>query len=265
MGEISFRSPGRGVHKIRLVLVVDSRWWYAYQKSSDDLMIDMKQVARTNLTDSAAESLRSQISGGRWAVGERIPNEAMLMEMLGVSRGTVREAVRVLVSQGLLETRQGSGTYVLATSDPAATLDRVRQTCLRDQWEARALLDVEAARLAALRHTPDDIARLRRLLAERSNVAAVGREAFVKRDLAFHRAVVEASGNQAMVEIYDFFTAAITDVIQSTLSGHLPEPDDRAHAEIVEAIASGDPDRAAASVRVFMAPVLLQIDRLLSQ
>ncbi len=228
-------------------------------------MTGMKQVARTNLTDSAAESLRGQIGGGRWAVGERIPNETTLMGMLGVSRGTVREAVRVLVAQGLLETRQGSGTYVRATADPAATLDRVRQTCLRDQWEARALLDVEAARLAALRHTPDDIARLRRLLAERSSAVEVGRDAFVKRDLAFHRAIVEASGNQAMVEIYDFFTVAITDVIQSTLSGYLPEPDDRAHAEIVEAIASGDPDRAAASVRVFMAPALLRIDRLLSQ
>lgn len=225
----------------------------------------MKQAIRTNLTESAATSLRSEIAAGRWPVGERIPNEATLVEMLGVSRGTVREAVRALVSQGLLETRQGSGTYVLATADPAAALDRVRQTCLRDQWEARALLDVEAARLAALRHTPADIATLRRLLLERSTVADGGREAFIRRDLAFHRAVVGASGNQAMVEIYDFFTAAITDVIGSTLQGDLPEPSDQAHAEIVEAVASGDPDRAAASVRAFMAPVLLQLDRLLSR
>ncbi|MET3790083.1 FadR/GntR family transcriptional regulator [Aquamicrobium terrae] len=224
----------------------------------------MKQAIRTNLADSAAGNLRAEITGGRWTVGERIPNEATLVEMLGVSRGTVREAVRALVSQGLLETRQGSGTYVRATADPAAALDRVRQTCLRDQWEVRALLDVEAARLAALRHKPEDIARLRKLLAERRTVAEVGREVFVQRDIAFHRAVVQASGNEAMVEIYDFFTAAITDAIKSTLRGEVPEPDTQAHAEIVEAIASGDPDRAAASVRVFMAPILLQLGRLLS-
>lgn len=224
----------------------------------------MQQPVRTNLADSAAASLRAEIAAGRWAVGERIPNEAALAGMLRVSRGTVREAVRALVSQGLLETRQGSGTYVLATADPAAVFDRVRQTCLRDQWEARALLDVEAARLAALRHTQEDIATLRRLLAGRGMVADGGREAFIKRDLAFHRAVVKASGNQAMLEIYDFFTAAIADAIGSTLAGELPEPSDAAHAEIVEAIASGDPDRASASVRAFMAPALLQLDRLMS-
>jgi DNA-binding FadR family transcriptional regulator len=225
----------------------------------------MQPAARINLVDSAAENLRAAIAGGRWAVGERIPNEAALAGMLSVSRGTVREAVRALVSQGLLETRQGSGTYVRATADPAAALDRVRRTCLRDQWEARAALDVEAARLAALRHTLDDLQCLRRLWAERGTVADGGHEAFIRRDITFHKAVVAASGNRALVEIYDFFTAGIMDIIQSSLAGDLPEPDEQAHARIIDAIASGDPDRAAAAVRAFVAPALLELDRLLSQ
>lgn len=87
--------------------------------------------------------------------------------MLCVSRGTIREAVRVLVSQGLLETRQGSGTYVLSTTDTRLPLTMARRAGLRDLFEARCALDVEAARLASLRQTPEIIAELRALLAKR--------------------------------------------------------------------------------------------------
>lgn len=225
----------------------------------------MQPADRTNLTDSATESLRAEILDGRWLVGARIPNEATLSEQLAVSRGTVREAVRGLVSQGLLETRQGSGTYVRSALDPTAALVRVRRACLRDQWEARTALDVEAARLAALRHTPADIERLDRLLAERGTVADGGQRNFVCRDLAFHRAIVAMTGNHAMMELYDFFTATIAETIQATLGGDLPEPDASMHAQIIDAIASGDPGRAGDAVRAFMAPVLSQLDRHLAQ
>jgi len=229
------------------------------------MIVAMQPASRTNLADSAAESLRAEIVGGRWAVGERIPNEAGLSKMLSVSRGTVREAVRAVVSQGLLETRQGSGTYVKSAVDPTAALDRVKRAGLRDQWEARAALDAEAARLAAIRHTPADLETIRRLLAARGTVADGGREEFIRRDMAFHKAVVAASGNSAMVEIYEFFTAAIAETIDSTLAGQMPEPDAAAHSAIVDGIASGDPDRAAAAIRAFVAPILLELDRLLSR
>ncbi len=225
----------------------------------------MQPAIRTNLADSAAHNLRLEITDGRWGIGERIPNELTLAELLSVSRGTVREAVRMLVSQGMLETRQGSGTYVRSAVDPAAALDRVKRASLRDQWEARAALDVEAARLAALRHVPADLERMRGLLAARGTVADGGRDAFIRRDIAFHRSIVDASGNRAMLDLYDFFTAAIAETIQSTIASHLPEPDVQAHGAIVDGVASGDPDRAAAAVRAFMAPVLLELDRLLTQ
>lgn len=227
--------------------------------------VAMQPATRTNLTDSAADSLRAEIVSGRWVVGERIPNEAALTDLLSVSRGTVREAVRALVSQGLLDTRQGSGTYVRSAVDPSAALDRVKRAGLRDLWETRAALDAEAARLAALRHTPADLVKMRRLLELRGTVADGGHEAFIRRDIAFHKAVVEASGNRAMFELYDFFTGAIAETIKATLGGELPEPDAPAHVAIIDAVASGDPDRAAAAVRAFVAPVLLELDRLLAQ
>jgi len=225
----------------------------------------MQPASRTNLTDSAAESLRAEIVSRRWGIGERIPNEASLADLLSVSRGTVREAVRVLVSRGLLDTRQGSGTYVRSTVDASAALDRVKRAGLRDQWEARAALDLEAARLAALRHTPADLDRMRVLLAERGSVADGGSEAFIRRDLAFHKAIVAASGNRAMMELYDFFTAAIAETIHATIDGELPEPDQQAHAAILDAIAANDPDLAVTAVRAFMAPVLAELERLLTQ
>ncbi len=229
------------------------------------MTIRMQPLQKTNLADTAVDAIRAEILGHRWAIGARLPNEAALSAMLGVSRGTVREAVRVLAAQGLLETRQGSGTYLLSRTDAARPLDFARRASLRDRFEARCALDVEAARLAALRHTPATLARLRALLAARGNSAdAEDKSAFIARDLAFHQAVVAASGNRALVELFDFFSASITETIAATLGDDVPEPDMAAHVAIVDAIATGDPELADAAVRRFMAPVMAALDRMLN-
>jgi len=223
----------------------------------------MQPLSKTNLADTAIEAIRSEIIAKRWAVGEKLTNEAALCSMLSVSRGTVREAVRVLASQGYLETRQGSGTYVLSTADASRPLTMARRSSLRDQFEARCALDVEAARLASLRQTPEIIAGLRALLEKRGNYEGGDKAAFIRRDLAFHQAVIAASQNRAMIEIYDFFSASIAETIEATLGQDVPEPDMQAHAHIVDAIETGDPERADAAVRRFMAPVIAALDRML--
>lgn len=221
----------------------------------------METLNKSNLADTAAESIRSSLLAGRWTVGERLPNEAALSAALGVSRGTVREAVRVLVSQGYVETRQGSGTYVLSITDTTAPLTLARRASLRDQFETRCALEVEAARLAARRQKPADIARLRDLLQQRGHFTGGDRSGFIVRDLAFHKAVIDLSGNRALAEIYDFFSASITATIAATLTAEIPEPDMQAHADIIDAIETGEPERADAAVRRFMAPVLAALDR----
>lgn len=223
----------------------------------------MHSLSKTNLADTAVEAIRTEILARRWAIGEKLPNEAALSSMLSVSRGTVREAVRVLASQGYLETRQGSGTYVLSTADTARPLTMARRAGLRDQFEARLALDVEAARLAALRQTPAVVAGLRALLSERGHSEGSGRTAFIISDFAFHQAVIAASNNAVLIGMYDFFSTVIAETIAATLEDDLPEPDMAAHAAIVDAIESGDPDRADAAVRRFMAPVLTALDKLL--
>jgi len=224
----------------------------------------MKSLARTSLVDEAVEAIRGEIVSRRWPVGEKLPNEAMLSASLSISRGTVREAVRVLVSQGYLETRQGSGTYVLSAADATRPLTMARRANLRDQFEARLALDAEAARLAALRGTPAVIAELRALLAARGNYEGGDKAGFVARDFAFHKAVVAASQNAVLVNMYEFFSTLISETIEATLRTELREPDMAAHAAIIDAIETGDPERAEAAVRRFMAPVLRDLERLLA-
>ncbi|MDR6903459.1 FadR/GntR family transcriptional regulator [Rhizobium miluonense] len=223
----------------------------------------MRALTKTTLADTAVEAIRSEITARRWLVGEKLPNEASLSSMLSVSRGTIREAVRVLVSQGYLETRQGSGTYVRSNKDVSLPLDMARRAGLRDQFEARLALEVEAARLAALRHSSDVVSQLRALLVARGNYTGGDKAAFVERDLAFHRAVVAASQNRAMIEIYEFFSFSIAETIEATLGADIPEPDMQAHIAIVDAIESGSPEAADRAVRHFMAPIVATLDRLL--
>src|SRR3546814_20079193 len=100
--------------------------------------------------------MRSQINAGEWTPGMRIPTESQLSNSLGVGRNTVREAVRALVHTGVLEVRQGAGTFVLSSRDASGLLQRLDQAALHDTSEVRRALEVEAARLTASRRTDED-------------------------------------------------------------------------------------------------------------
>lgn len=219
-------------------------------------------LARSSLVTSAADALRSAIRDGRWPVGSRIPVEPALAEMLGVGRSTVREAVRILASAGVLEVRQGSGTFVRAAVDPMQTIERLRRSGLRDQFEVRCGLEAEAARLAARRATADDVATLHALLDLRGEYAeGIDRVTFVERDYAFHRALVAASKNPSLMDLYAVFSDAVTGTIASTLGTDVPEPGIAAHRAIVHAVGAGDADAAEAAVRAFMAPILASLEK----
>lgn len=124
----------------------------------------LRAAGRQSLVDTVVEQLRTQLAEGEWAVGDRIPTEHELAEQLGVGRNTVREAVRVLVHAGLLESLQGNGTFVRSTADPAAVLRTMRHAGALDVLELRVALEAEAARLAAVRREPGDLERLHEAL-----------------------------------------------------------------------------------------------------
>lgn len=217
----------------------------------------MQPVRRSTLIAQVTEQLRDEIRSGRWPVGSRIPIEPALAELTGTGRNTIREAVQALVHSGLLERRQGSGTYVLAHSETTGTLGAYFATAHeRDVIELRQSLDVTAAGLAARRRTDDDIRELHALLAARADAwTATDLQAAVRADIALHRGVVAASHNRVYLEFYDSLLptieATVRDHVTATGIGYHDE-----HRDLVDAIVAGDSDRALAAARCFFAELL---------
>ena len=216
----------------------------------------MTTETRRSLIDQVIDMIREQIRSGTWPVGSRIPTEPELTELTGTGRNTVREAVQALVHAGLLERRQGSGTYVLADSELGVAVGRrVADARRRDVLEVRRTLEVGAARLAASRRSPRDAERLRSLLEERSRARrADDLDALADADVRLHRAIAVASRNPVLAELYDHLLGAIAENVRLNVSAAGGVDDD--HAQLVDAIVSGDPERAAAEAARFIDELL---------
>jgi DNA-binding FadR family transcriptional regulator len=224
----------------------------------------LPQASRRSLVETAIGLIRNQVETGSWKVGERIPKEAELAEMLRISRNTVREAVRVLSHAKMLEVRQGDGTYVRSNIDPSEIIRRVSHASLRDHLELRAILETEAARLAAIRRTDQDLETLKRLLRERGDVPEGDPGLFVDRDLAFHLGIARAAHNVALDELYRYFSATVRLSIQAVLADQdLAEPSNTAHRRIVAAIERQDADQAARAARDVVMPLIAKISDLI--
>ncbi|HEX2315129.1 MAG TPA: FadR/GntR family transcriptional regulator [Thermomonospora sp.] len=215
----------------------------------------LRTARRSSLVDQVIDQLKGEIAAGAWTVGAKIPPEPVLSETLGVGRNTVREAVRALTHAGLLECRQGDGTYVRATSElSGAVRRRLRTAEILEILEVRRALETEAARLAALRRTDEDVARIRAALARCEELAESGdRCAFVEADLDFHMAVAEATHNRVLIELYGDFGEALRASI--TAAVNLLEHVDVPHAPLAEAVVRGDADAAEQATRVCLEAV----------
>ncbi|WP_436771669.1 FadR/GntR family transcriptional regulator [Yinghuangia sp. YIM S09857] len=203
---------------------------------------------RAALADQVAAQLRAQITSGEWPVGSRIPTEPELVEQLGVARNTVREAVRALAHTGLLDIRQGSGTYVVATSELSGVMHRrFADADPGHVAEVRATLESAAARLAATRRTGKDLRQLDTWLARRAEAWASGdAEAFITADASLHMAVVAAAHNDVLTELYADLGALMRDWLRDDVGTELAPEEPMDHTRLVEAIRTGDADRAAA-------------------
>ncbi|MDC8455399.1 FadR/GntR family transcriptional regulator [Marinobacter sp. DS40M6] len=218
--------------------------------------MQLARISKGSLVETAIESLRQAIEKGHWAIGERLPVEAQLSESLGVSRNTVREAVRVLVHVGMLETRQGDGTYVRATKDAGETLRRINRAQLRDKLEVRIMLETEAAKLAAERRDAKDLDRMTLALDERAK-AGDDVESRIRHDYAFHTSLVAASHNPALSELYDYFANSVAQTIELTeLDSGLPEPSQEDHELLLAAIRRQDSVKAETLSRALLQPSL---------
>ncbi|SIT72241.1 FadR/GntR family transcriptional regulator [Edaphobacillus lindanitolerans] len=218
-------------------------------------MTGILKASRSSLVDQVVAQMESLIDAGEWPVGERIPTEMELVAEFGVSRNTLREAVRALVHAGLLQSRQGSGTVVRSSSMlEAAIRKRVDRADVLDTLEVRHALEREAARLAAIRRNPEDLEELQSALILCKDALVAGdAQRYLTADLALHRAIVEASHNEVLIELYghliDPLEVSIRNIFEASEeeTGYI-----QVHGTLVDAVIRQDPGGAMDAVNVYI-------------
>jgi DNA-binding FadR family transcriptional regulator len=220
-------------------------------------LTDFNQIRRNaHLPARIAAEIGREIVEGRIASGEKLPTEHLLAQTFGVSRSVVREAIAQLRNEGLVETRQGVGAF--ATEKDRRQMIRVEPADLsdpenfRDLFQLRLALEVEAAALAAVSHTPDDLKRLDEVLAQMTGAAKWTEEGIVA-DLAFHRAVAAATRNDYFIQFIGFIAERIQLTINAARAKavleEIVEVTIAEHVAIRDAIAARDASRARSAMR----------------
>lgn len=213
-------------------------------------MTDIAPLIKRSLVDQALEQLRQRISQGVWAIGERLPTEPELSAELGISRNTVREAMRVLAFSGLIEIRQGDGSYLRSMTDPLGTMRALSHCTLEQAQETRQILEVEAVGLAALRRSEDDLKDLRDALNASAELYHGDLEAYIHADLIFHKHLVDAAHNPALSELYQYFSAIVGAQLRQTLNiSPRRQSVFDLHIALLEAVENQDPERAKSLCR----------------
>ena len=181
-----------------------------------------EQNTKKNLPQLKADEIYEMIFLQKiFKPGEKLPNENTFSQMLGVSRSTLREAIRILVQQGILHVRHGSGTYV--TSDPKFFNDygigklssmRVR---LKDLYEMRLLFEPQITSIACRRATKDELRNIC-IKGEKAAEAIRCNKDRTEYDQEFHRAIIMASHNEFMIQLIPLIETAVSESITMAIS-----------------------------------------------
>jgi GntR family transcriptional regulator, transcriptional repressor for pyruvate dehydrogenase complex len=214
-----------------------------------------------SLTDDAINRIKQMIVSGELRPGDRLPREPDLAERLGLSRNSLREAVRALSLINVLDVRQGDGTYV-TTLNPSLLLDAMafvvdfhQDDTVLQFFEVRRILEPAAAAMAAAAMSDDDVGSLRKLIDELGPAPTV--EELVASDIEFHRRIGAGSGNQVLCSLIEGLSGPTQrariwrgltqqDAVARTLNEH---------RLICDAIAGRQPEIARALATVHVAGV----------
>jgi len=209
----------------------------------------------------AAEQIVEAIQRGDYPIGGKLPSEAMLASQMGVSRASIREALSALEATAIIQSRQGSGSFVIRRpssldQEEAVHLIQSEAGCL-EVMEARCAFEPVVAALVATKSSDKEIAKLRRILVEMAGFAAVGDfDRCIKTDKAFHTGLARAVGNplisSAIVLLVD--TTEQRAYRRFTRHYYLKNVKDLKmvvdlHREVLQAIEDGDSTEAAAKMR----------------
>jgi len=203
-------------------------------------------------SDEIVQQVKSLIFGGRLAPGDQLPSEKDLAEQFALSRVTVRDALRVLESQGFIKIKVGArgGAFVARpdaqlVSESLTNMLRLQEIAIEELIEARLAVEPHVAFLAAQRATAEDIAAMEQAVAAAKRARDAGDPAFMPHSVAFHIALAEAARNQVLL----FTVNSLRTPFHEALATLLPADDmaERAiadHRQILEAIKARDSERA---------------------
>jgi GntR family transcriptional regulator, transcriptional repressor for pyruvate dehydrogenase complex len=211
---------------------------------------DQTGQAGKDLTSSLIALFKRLIAEGALSPGDRLPPERELAERIGVSRSSLRPALKVLENMGLISQRVGSGTTlnpVAASilSEPLEFLILLEGISFQELMEARRIVEPELAARAAQRASEEGLQPLRQALTRmKASVADPAR--FAQADLSFHQAVYRAAGNRVCTMLFTVVHQSLESLIRATSSLGLVEPEKliRYHSRIYLAIRRGDADAA---------------------
>ncbi|MEB2844208.1 FCD domain-containing protein [Rhizobiales bacterium RZME27] len=220
---------------------------------------------RPKLSDRIVLSLRQDFLSGQVEIGRKLPTETQLSENFDVSRTVVREAIATLVADGLVETRQGAGIFVLG-HQPSSTAVSIAVKDMSGNishalnvLEVRIALEMESAALAATRRSASQEAQIQERFFEFEHLLKLAQPTGTA-DFAFHRAIAEATNNAFYVEVLDSLGSrtipcdvtspyATEDVLSFTYQAGLQ----REHLAILNAISAGDAPAARDAMRAHLA------------
>ncbi len=214
-------------------------------------------MKKQNLSQRTAEQLYNQIvAEGQLKPGDKLPNEVELARQLGVSRATLREALRDLTVQGVLEVRRGKGTFVSPRVEEIEDfgfdrLGRMRGQ-LRDLFELRSIFEPRAAALACRRATAEELSDILEKGAAVERCIRAERDR-TRDDRAFHTAIVRATHNEFMVRLLPIISRAVEGAISAGEHGEeLAQVTLRDHALLLEFLEKRDPEGAEHAMAIHM-------------
>ncbi len=218
--------------------------------------MELRKLSRQTLTDQAVDSLLDYIRQNELKPGDMLPSETVLANHFGVSRPVIREALKSLEGRNMIEIINGRGAAVkpLESEDLHGFFSRAvhfDQEAIRELLEVRQGLEVQAARIAAMRRTDDDIAELTQITAQ-MRAKFQDDQAYSDSDLAFHLALARATHNAMMLYLIESIRQyARGSMYQWHLSRRTQEEYERIqrlHEAILDRIVAGEPEQAAVAM-----------------
>ena len=208
------------------------------------------------LADRAYSRIVSIINGDDLGIGDRLPSEARLAEMFGMSRTVVREALVRLAADGITEARRGAGSYVMRRPSMrlGAHMPMAELSATLGTYEVRFVLEAEACRLAAMRRSPEQMDAIERAMDALRGALQSNGPAH-EEDWVLHRSIFEATANQAFVAAFDHLEEGIYRILRAGVDISRARPPEAInamiaeHETVVEAIRAQDADGAALAMR----------------